>query len=189
MNERLILRGLIEVLRQGQSLLEALDAPTYAARVEGAFNASIGGHYRHCLDHFQSLLDALDGDEVNYDNRKRDARIENDREFALIETRRVFRGCDSIPPEWLRRTIMVRCKVSYLADESPTIPSTLGREIMYAVAHAVHHYALIGVMCGMLQIPLPSDFGVAPSTVKHREGAAPHGSRINGAESPALLVS
>jgi hypothetical protein len=38
---------------------------------------------------------------------------------------------------------------------------------MYAVAHAIHHYALIAVMCGMLDVVLPAGFGVAPSTVKY----------------------
>lgn len=172
MNEEIILRGVIEVLRQGETLLRSLDDATYATRVPGAFDASVGGHYRHCLDHFQSLLDALDGDEVNYDARKRDPRIENEREYALMETRRVFRGCDSIPREWLRRTIMVRSKVSYAGEESPAMPSTLGREIMYAVAHAIHHYALIGVMCGMLGARVPGTFGVAPSTVQHNKERA-----------------
>jgi hypothetical protein len=38
---------------------------------------------------------------------------------------------------------------------------------MYAVAHAVHHYALIGVMAGIMEVKLPVGFGVAPSTLKH----------------------
>jgi hypothetical protein len=39
---------------------------------------------------------------------------------------------------------------------------------MYSVAHAVHHYALIGVMGGLLNLRLPAGFGVAPSTLKHQ---------------------
>jgi hypothetical protein len=38
---------------------------------------------------------------------------------------------------------------------------------MCAVAHAIHHYALIAVMCGMLEVPVPAGFGVAPSTLKY----------------------
>ena len=83
MNEETDSHGVAEVLRQGEMLLRALDDAAYTTRVPGAFNASVGGHYRHCLDHFQSLLDALDADEVNYDHRKRDPRIETDREFAV----------------------------------------------------------------------------------------------------------
>ena len=39
---------------------------------------------------------------------------------------------------------------------------------MYSVAHAVHHYALIGIMAEILEIKLPTGFGVAPSTLKHQ---------------------
>jgi hypothetical protein len=38
---------------------------------------------------------------------------------------------------------------------------------MYAVAHAIHHYALIAVMCGLMKMPVPAGFGVAPSTLKY----------------------
>src|SRR5216117_3548168 len=136
-----LLAAVAEVLRQGESLLHALDDEKYRRKLRPAFNSAVGGHYRHCLDHFQSLLDGLDADEVNYDQRKRDPRIETEREFAIAETRRIFNGCDWIPAEWLHRTILVRSKVSYADSAAPTMPSTLGREIMYAVAHAIHHYA------------------------------------------------
>ena len=166
-NNDTILRGVTEVLRQGEILLRSLDAAAYTTHLPRAFNASVGGHYRHCLDHFQSLLNALDADELNYDNRRRDPRIENDLAFALGETRRILSGCSSIAPALLTRAIRVRCKVSHGEEEAPVALSTFGRELMYAVAHAVHHYALIGVMCAMLDVPLPDGFGVAPSTLKH----------------------
>src|SRR5437764_7897717 len=93
-NEELILRGVGEVRRQGELLLRALDDEAYARHLPAAFNASVGGHYRHCLDHFQSLLNALDCDEVNYDHRKRDPRIETERDIAVAETRRIFLACE-----------------------------------------------------------------------------------------------
>jgi uncharacterized damage-inducible protein DinB len=171
-NEETILHGVTEVLRQGEGLLQDLDDAAYTTRLPAAFNASIGGHYRHCLDHFRSVLDALNADELDYDRRKRDSRIETERDFATLETRSVYRGCASIPQEWLHRSIMVRSKVSYADETAPTMLSTIGRELMYAVAHAIHHYALIGIMCGMHNVPLPPGFGVAPSTLKHQSDEA-----------------
>jgi uncharacterized damage-inducible protein DinB len=168
----MILHGVAEVLRQGETLLRALNDEAYTQRLPAAFNASVGGHYRHCLDHFQSLLDALDADEVNYDHRKRDPRIETERAFAVSETRRIFRGCEAIAEDWLLRPILVRTKVSYGDEAAPVMPSTFGRELMYAVAHAIHHYALMGVMCGLMEVPLPVGFGVAPSTLKHQVDTA-----------------
>src|SRR6266487_1762202 len=96
-----LIAAVAEVLRQGESLLRALDDEKYARKLRRAFNSAVGGHYRHCLDHFQSLLDGLDADEVNYDHRKRDPRIENDRKFALAETHRTLNACQSIPENFL----------------------------------------------------------------------------------------
>ena len=168
MNGGIIIHGVIEVLKQGEMLLRTLDDTAYATRLPAAFNASVGGHYRHCLDHFQSVLDALDVAEVNYDHRKRDRRIEQERDYALRETQRLMLACEAIAEDWLDRPIDVRAEVSYVEEEAPAMRSTLGRELMYAIAHAIHHYALMAVMCGMMGVPLPAGFGIAPSTLKHQ---------------------
>ena len=156
-----------EVLHQGESLLSALSDEHYTRKLPNVFNSTVGGHYRHCLDHFQSLLQGLDADEINYDHRERNPRIENDRKFALDETHRIKRAFGSVPKQFLDCSINVRSKVNYELDAAPLIGSTVARELMYAVAHAIHHYALIAVMCGMLEAPVPAGFGVAPSTLKH----------------------
>ena len=156
-----------EVLRQGDLLLNALSNEDYTRKMPSVFGSAVGEHYRHCLDHFRSLLEGLDADEINYDHRQRNPRIENDREFALAETQRIRRAFVSIPSPFLDCPVNVRSKVNYNLDASALIGSTVGRELMYAVAHAIHHYALIAVMCGILEVPIPIGFGVAPSTLKH----------------------
>ena len=78
-NRSPLIDSAVEVLRQGEALLNALDDESYTRRVPAAFTSAIGGHYRHCLDHFQCLLEGVANGEVNYDHRQRDARIENDR--------------------------------------------------------------------------------------------------------------
>jgi uncharacterized damage-inducible protein DinB len=160
--------AVVDVLRQGESLLCEIDNEKYTRKLPAAFNSAIGGHYRHCLDHFESLLRGLDASEVNYDHRDRDPRIENDREFALAETRRILRACQSIPAPFLDCLVNVRSQVNYAAGQAPLIGSTVGRELMYAVAHAIHHYALIAVMSGLLGVPVPEGFGIAPSTLKYQ---------------------
>jgi hypothetical protein len=167
-----LIQALMEVLHQGRSLLEQSDDETYIRKVPLAFNASIGGHYRHCLEHVESALASLDADELNYDQRKRDLRIETNRSFALATTCRLLAGAESLSEEMMQREVRVRCKVSYGTEESPTAVSTFGREIMFATTHAVHHYALIGVICGVMQVPVPPGFGIAPSTIKHQEEMA-----------------
>jgi hypothetical protein len=156
-----------EVLRQGELLLNSLKDEDYTRTVPNVFGSTVGGHYRHCLDHFQSLLQGLDADEINYDHRERNPRIENDRSFALAETNRIRHANASIATPFLDCPINVRTRVNYVGDAAPLIGSTVGRELMYAVAHTIHHYALITVMCAMLKIPVPAGFGVAPSTLQY----------------------
>ncbi len=166
-----LVRAVLESLAQGEALLGAMSDETYTRKLPVAFNASVGGHYRHCLDHFRSLLEAAASGDLNYDHRKRGTLIENDRYAALNATRELREAYEQFSSDWIGRPLSVTCKTSYATSGSQMSPSTVGREIMYAVAHAVHHYALIGIMAGLMGVPLPAGFGVAPSTIKHQQEA------------------
>jgi len=167
-----LVQSVLEALAQGESLLMEVSDEDYTRKVALAFNASIGGHYRHCLDHFRSLLDSAHEGHLNYDHRERGTLVEHDRFAALNATRELRERCERLDPCLVSRTLNVTCKTSYATNGSQVSPSTVGREIMYTVAHAVHHYALIGVMCGIMGLKLPTGFGVAPSTLKHQTDAA-----------------
>ena len=165
---RELLQSVVETLRQGETLLAEISDEQFTRKIPAAFNAAIGGHYRHCLDHFRTLLEAAPQGDLNYDQRERGTLIENDRFAALNATRELIAGWENLNLFHLTRRLDVTCKTSYAASGSQSAPSTVAREIMYAVAHAVHHYALIGVMGGILGVTMPTGFGVAPSTLKHQ---------------------
>ena len=167
-NSEELLQSVVATLAQGEALLEQLSDAEFTRKLPVAFNAAIGGHYRHCLDHFRGLLDAaMDGD-LNYDHRERGTLIENDRFAALNATRELREAYERLDPIFLNRSLNVTCKTSYATSGSQVSPSTIGREVMYSVAHAVHHYALIGFMAGVMGLAMPAGFGIAPSTVKHQ---------------------
>jgi len=164
---RRIAGAAIAILAQGEDLLRALSKESYTRRVPLAFNACIGGHYRHCLDHFTSLLRSLDADEVDYDHRERDVRIESQPDFALLLTQQMRAQLERLPLSAFDSPVRARCEVSYAHGNSPVTGSTFGREMVYAIAHTIHHYALISVMARLMEATLPEHFGVAPSTVAH----------------------
>jgi hypothetical protein len=166
----------VQSLRQGEQLLSSISDEHYRCKLPEAFNASIGGHFRHCLDHFRILLDAVDSSELNYDHRERGTLVESDRFAALNATRELIEGFEAIDAGAMKRSVEVVCKTSYQTLNSQVATSSIGREIMYSVAHAVHHYALIGIMGGMMGLTLPAGFGVAPSTLKHQHETAAAGS-------------
>lgn len=167
-----ILQAAASILSQGEQLLATLNAAHFAQKVPAAFNASIGGHYRHCLDHFTSVVRSLEGDLVDYDRRERDARIETEPGFALDVTRKLRHALAEVSPAQLRHAVAARCEVSYDHGHSPLTASSLGRELVYCIAHAIHHYALIAVMARLLGAQLPEHFGIAPSTVAHQKAVA-----------------
>lgn len=161
-----------QVLVQGESLLGAMDDETYRRLVPEAFNGSVGGHYRHCLDHFATLFASLGTGRVNYDARARDERLETVREAALERTRELRQVAAGLCEEDLGSRIDAVSSVSAQQEVSPSAVSTVGREVMFCTIHAIHHYALISMMCGLLGVRLPKDFGVAPSTIRHRRQLA-----------------
>jgi hypothetical protein len=167
-----LVRSVAETLAQGESLLMQLSDEDYTRRVAEAFDATIGGHYRHCLDHFRNLLERAVRGDLNYDHRERGTLIEHDRFAALNATRELREGYERLDPGLLARTLNVTCKTRYATSGSQASPSTVGREVMYSVAHAVHHYALISVMAAIMGLKMAAGFGVAPSTVKHQTETA-----------------
>jgi hypothetical protein len=94
-------------------------------------------------------------------------RIESRLDLALSVSRQIRGQLEQLPLEALNAPVKVRCEVSYADGLSPVTRSSFGREMVYAIAHAIHHYALISVMARLSGIQLPERFGVAPSTVPH----------------------
>lgn len=162
-----ILNGASDLLCQAELLLAQIHPSTYSSPVPAVFNATIGGHIRHCLDHFTSLLNGFDTGLIDYDHRERDARVEREPAFALALTRALRTDLSRLHSELLDAPIVARCEVSYRRGDAPVAQSSLGRELMYAIAHGIHHFALISVMATLQGVPLPAGFGMAPSTLAH----------------------
>jgi uncharacterized damage-inducible protein DinB len=164
--------GAVDILRQGETLLNAVDDDQYAQIVEPAFRASIGAHYRHCLEYFQLLLDGANDGEVDYDRRQRDVLIETDRFAALNLTRDLIGRIEDLDDGALDGEIKAVSKLGYSDEASRRVNSSFARELMYAISHGVHHYALISVMARLAGIGLPEHFGEAPSTVAYQREEA-----------------
>ncbi len=162
-----ILAAAAELLTQGESLIGSVTAEQYATRVALALDGSIGAHYRHCLDHFVSLLRSTSCSFVDFDLRDRDPLIETDPTRALDLTREIRASLARWTPGELARTVGTRCEIRYAPGSSPVTGSTLGRELGYVIAHAIHHFAIIAIIGRLQGIRLPEDFGMAPSTLAH----------------------
>jgi len=159
------------VLQQGLCLLQEVDEK-YSTVAASPFEASIGQHYRHVLEHFQCLLQGAASDVVNYDSRQRNPRIETETGYAGATTHELLLQIEN----WTENTLQQRCTtvstVAYHSDIPSSIASNLGRELAYCIGHAIHHYAIIRLLCSHLKVAVPAEFGYAPSTLKFQSKSA-----------------
>lgn len=168
-----VIQAAREILSQGICLLESIDNQVYTIVVPEAFDSTIGAHYRHCLDHFSCFLAGISGSGINYDHRQRDTVQENDRFAALNRSREIMEEITQLASDNPHdQPVQVTSKISYTDASSQKAGSTLSRELMYVVSHAMHHFALIRIMSRLLDVSLPAQFGVAPSTLQHQHTAA-----------------
>jgi hypothetical protein len=166
-----ITRSVEDVLQQGLHLLDSLDGDSYTRPAAGGFGGSIGEHYRHVVEHFACLLAGIRDGKVDYDARKRDRAIENDLDYARAAAEALIDDFKRLPWDAFQKWLQVTYTVAYNTDEFESVPSNVSREIVFCVGHAVHHYAIIRLLCAQAEIEMPSGFGVAPSTLRHARTA------------------
>lgn len=160
-----IRNGALESLRQGRELLSSINNEVYTAVCPFAFNATIGQHYRHCLDHLDTLFAQISNGAVNYDLRLRNPNLEVDIESAMRLTEKFESIIRDLDNGHLSKKIYLNAGVD--EEELALCETTIARELYYVTAHAIHHYALIGVIGCHFNLNLPENFGVAPSTVAY----------------------
>ena len=167
-----LIRAANDVLLQGLTLLFELGDNTYGRTAGTPFHASIGGHFRHVLEHFQSFIHGLRASEVNYDARERNVRLQSEVTYASVATCDILRVLKHYDSRILRRECKVINSVGYGPAKPVEMDSNIGRELAYCIGHAIHHYAIIRLICHEFGLTLPADFGVAPSTLRHQAAIA-----------------
>lgn len=150
-------------LLQLVTLLKQLSDTAYNAPCSLLNKSSIGSHTRHIIELFQCLLDGYHSGTVNYDNRKRDKKIETDRILAC----ELLNGI-SHQMEKPNKPLILVSKVH--EEDELIIDSNFYREALYNMEHTIHHMALIRVgIQEVCDIALSECFGVAPSTIKYKK--------------------
>ncbi|WP_018970468.1 hypothetical protein [Rubritalea marina] len=166
----MIHQAVAEIFDQGLAVLEGLSDSHYTVKHPEVYGGSIGGHYRHVLEHFTTLYEGYQEGFVNYDLRKRDTTIENSRMAAMESTQRLRAKWLQLDPAIYDNPIELQGKLSHGSDECMHCASSVARETAYSIAHAQHHYAIIHTMCSLLKLTATEGFGIAASTVAHQKG-------------------
>jgi len=163
-----------DILHQGRALLHTIRPDAYTCKQEGAQGSSIGAHYRHVLDHFSCLLEGIRSGEINYDQRRRSPELEGSPEAAMRATNELIKQFRVLPPGSLQEECTVVYSVGYGDAEVQSVRSNVAREVMFCVGHAIHHFAVLKLLCAAIAVSVPYEFGIAPSTLKHLESQSAH---------------
>ena len=157
----------IEALQQAIALLPRLSTAQFSQKLPACFNASIGGHIRHNIDHYLSFLGGFPLGRVDYEHRVRNPLIETERDYAVGMLNEICRLLAALPAE--DKGLLVRMETTPDGDSAAWGLSTGRRELQFLLSHTIHHYALVAVSCRLQGVEPHEDFGVAPSTLRYRE--------------------
>lgn len=160
------LTALINEIMSGMRVIESIDDAAY--RRSSNTSGSVGAQFRHNLDFLLSLLNGIDSGRIDFSDRKRDLRVEMDREFAVSCFADVIRRLTNIHPRTAGKSVLVRSEINV----DTWLPSSVGREVEFVHSHTVHHHALICEKLVGFGIAVGSYFGVAPSTLEFWEKKA-----------------
>lgn len=156
----------LALLDRALAFVDAVDDDAFRMPDPQFALAAPGSHLRHVLDFVRCVVEGARLGRIDYDQRRRDERVERDREFARFELavqRRRLAALATLPPT---RRLMVRAECE--SADGPWSESTFHRELLFLQSHTIHHFALIALHAARLGIDVGEDFGVAPSTLRHR---------------------
>jgi len=157
------------VIKQITDFLDVIDNQSFTKPLEIFSNSSIGQHFRHIHGFYDCFFKGIENGVINYDKRERQPTIESD--WCCCK------DCFTAFDEQLDK-INIKQPINVVQgmnaeEEADGIPSSVGRELMYAVDHAIHHLAIIkmGMRTNFPEIEINQDLGVAPSTLEYRKTA------------------
>jgi uncharacterized damage-inducible protein DinB len=154
------------LLAQCRGFLSDLDDASYTEPCPAMFNATIGAHVRHTLDHFAAALGAQGDEAIDYDHRERDTPVEKSVEAAVALIDDIDAKLDALTEADADRDVRIRVMLSGDGDET-RLASTLARELAFAAHHGVHHHAMIASIAMSQGRDVPAGFGKAPSTIAY----------------------
>lgn len=149
--------------------LSVIEPVIYQTPLDILSGSTIGQHTRHIIEFYNCLIEQYNDHgtpEISYAKRRRDFQIESAPDYALQHVNQICDLLSELDPE---KKCLLDC--SEHGQDNLMIPSTIGRELIYNIEHTIHHLAIVKIALKATtpSIVLPVHFGVAPSTLRHRQ--------------------
>lgn len=160
-------------LNQLINLLDQLTETEFTSKLDILSKSSIGMHIRHIIEFYQCLIFAVEGNVVDYDGRKRDCLLENDKSTCVEAIKSIIRSLNVFNTD---RALTLYCDYSHedTNENVLKIQTSMLRELQYNLEHTVHHMAIIRIGVNSLSTTAELDtaFGVASSTIRNKKVCA-----------------
>lgn len=163
------LSALLALLDQAATLADSVSDEQWTIRNESFRGSTLGQHMRHTLDHIETLCNGLPKGLVNYDLRIRATNVESSAATASARCIALKKELEEIGHNFAPSSPVTSLSSCSGAEPSQPQPSSFGREIQFVSSHTVHHFAILAAICHAQGIATRPDFGIATSTLKHRE--------------------
>lgn len=151
----------IDLLQQALSLLARIDDATFATSPQGLAPHRVGSHLRHVLEFYECFLDGLEASRIDYDARKRDEALEQDRRAAAAKVSSIVVRLEQASPLPEDFALAVR-----IENGDAYLRSSIGRELQALSSHTIHHFALIAVTLRVHGFEVDPKLGMSPSTLR-----------------------
>lgn len=161
---RQLTKSIQTLLAQIGGMLDALTDEQYRRGLPVLSGASLGGHVRHVIEFFIELDRGYRTGVVNYDARRRDRAIEQQRDVARARLEHIAAALGK------ENKVLLLTTAAEAGDAGFEVATNYERELIYNLEHAVHHMALLKIGVGAVTaLRLPESFGVASSTIRYRQ--------------------
>lgn len=162
--KELVIRQVKNVLKDKSVILSKISSADYIQKHPMIYNASVGQHVRHILDHFSALVSSTTNDNgvADYDSRQRNTAIETSVSAAREKMELIEKEIDLINFADIRNI-----KAQFMIDKDGntiSIDSNFERELSFCAHHALHHMSFINLMLTNMNYTIDKDIGKAPST-------------------------
>ncbi len=160
-------QGAVQLIDQIISTMHLITEDQYVTPLDIFNGSTLGKHFRHIHDFFTCLLEQCNNRKLDYAVRKRDRNIEENKSYAIDQFSNIKETLSGLQEN---QTLKVYADFTLKDGSRPLVNTSLGRELMYAYDHAVHHLAIVKIGLKSIDpsIPLNEEMGIAASTINHQ---------------------
>lgn len=158
------------ILNQLSSLINQISEQDFTKPATNLSNSTLGQHMRHTLEFFICFENGFQKGLINYDKRAHDKLIETDKFLAMAAIQRIH---DFVSKNQEDRPLKLEVGYDLSREDFVLVDTNYTRELVYNIEHAVHHMAImkIGIREVAPYVTLAPDFGIAASTIRHKEAS------------------